>query len=418
MGSCGNFEQRLETRSGARRAVLLWSRISIRAPAAWQLRLNRQRTPVIAFPGPEDDGAIGCALEIEFGIDANFLPQPDLPDSPRMIESNIKSLLKLVHDLDDALPVETRRLWSESGENFAEKLHQALTAVADVRLACARRGISGTLLEQILHRFSQHFRHERLLQKCNLPLQRRWKVLDEERRSAADQNPKVGPDLEHARQKRVAGHVRHAEIGDHHLVTIRRGFKIAQRIEGLQMRLHFESQPLKILLDQLQQWRLIFHQQNLDLSCTHPLWSRCPSMIGSMRFHTEYLKFQTKQHRQYINITTEVDAALKKSGIREGMILVSAMHITAGVWVNDAEDGLLADIDEWLEKLAPFRENYRHHRTGETNGDSHLKSLLVHHQVIVPVTDGKLDFGPWQQVYYAEFDGQRPKRVIIKVMGE
>jgi secondary thiamine-phosphate synthase enzyme len=96
-----------------------------------------------------------------------------------------------------------------------------------------------------------------------------------------------------------------------------------------------------------------------------------------MRFHTEYLKFQTKQHREYINITGEVNAALKKSGIREGMILVSAMHITAGVWVNDAEDGLLADIDEWLEKLAPYRDNYRHHRTGETNGDSHLKSLLV-----------------------------------------
>ena len=143
-----------------------------------------------------------------------------------------------------------------------------------------------------------------------------------------------------------------------------------------------------------------------------------PRYHRPMRFHTEYLKFQTKQHRQYINITPEVDAALKKSGIREGMILVSAMHITAGVWVNDAEDGLLADIDEWLEKLAPFRENYRHHRTGETNGDSHLKSLMVHHQVIVPVTEGRLDFGPWQQVYYAEFDGQRPKRVIIKVMGE
>src|ERR1700722_16488127 len=136
------------------------------------------------------------------------------------------------------------------------------------------------------------------------------------------------------------------------------------------------------------------------------------------RFHTEYLKFQTKQHGQYVNITSEVDAALKKSGIREGMILVSAMDITAGVWVNDAEDGLLADIDEWLEQLAPFRENYRHHRTGETNGDSHLKSLIVHHQVIVPVTDGRLDFGPWQQVYYAEFDGQRAKRVIIKAMGE
>ena len=137
-----------------------------------------------------------------------------------------------------------------------------------------------------------------------------------------------------------------------------------------------------------------------------------------MRFHTEYLTFRIPQHRGYINITGEVESALRKSGVQEGMILVSAMHITAGVWVNDAEDGLLADIDEWLERLAPFRKDYRHHRTGETNGDSHLKALLVHHQVIVPVTAGKLDFGPWQQVYYAEFDGERPKRVIIKVMGE
>ena len=137
-----------------------------------------------------------------------------------------------------------------------------------------------------------------------------------------------------------------------------------------------------------------------------------------MRFHTAYPTFNTTQHREYINITPQVESALKKSAIQEGIILVSAMHITAGVWVNDAEDGLIADIDEWLEKLAPFRRDYRHHRTGETNGDSHLKSLLVHHQAIVPVTSGKLDFGPWQQVYYAEFDGRRPKRVIIKVMGE
>ncbi len=141
-------------------------------------------------------------------------------------------------------------------------------------------------------------------------------------------------------------------------------------------------------------------------------------MIGAMKFHTEYLTFKTKKHREFLNITSDVEAALRKSGIAEGMILVSAMHITAGVWVNDAEDGLLADIDEWLEKLAPFRQDYQHHRTGETNGDSHLKSLLVHHEVIVPVTKGRLDFGPWQQVYYAEFDGQRAKRVIIKVMGE
>lgn len=137
-----------------------------------------------------------------------------------------------------------------------------------------------------------------------------------------------------------------------------------------------------------------------------------------MQFHTEYLTFRTQKHREYINITPQVESALVKSGIREGMILVSAMHITAGIYVNDAEDGLIRDIDEWLEGLAPYRDDYRHHRTGETNGDSHLKSLIVHHEVIVPVTNGKLDFGPWQQVYYAEFDGQRSKRVIIKVMGE
>ena len=137
-----------------------------------------------------------------------------------------------------------------------------------------------------------------------------------------------------------------------------------------------------------------------------------------MKAHTEHLTFRTEKHRQYINITPQVDSALAVSGIREGMILVSAMHITAGVWVNDAEDGLLADIDEWLEKLAPFRRDYRHHHTGESNGDAHLKSLLVHHEVIVPVTGGRLDVGPWQQIYYAEFDGQRPKRLIVKVMGE
>ena len=137
-----------------------------------------------------------------------------------------------------------------------------------------------------------------------------------------------------------------------------------------------------------------------------------------MKFHTEYLWFNTKQHREFVHITDKVEQAVAKSGIREGMVLVSAMHITAGVWVNDAEDGLLQDIDEWLEKLAPFRPDYRHHQTGETNGDSHLKNLLVHNQVILPITDGKLDLGPWQAVYYAEFDGQRRKRAIIKVMGE
>ena len=137
-----------------------------------------------------------------------------------------------------------------------------------------------------------------------------------------------------------------------------------------------------------------------------------------MKSHTEYLWFNTKKQREFINITGEVQKALEKSQIREGLILASAMHITAGVYINDAEDGLIADIEEWLEKLAPFRRDYQHHGTGETNGDAHLKNLLVGHQVLVPVTNGKLDLGPWQQVYYAEFDGQRRKRVLIKVLGE
>jgi secondary thiamine-phosphate synthase enzyme len=137
-----------------------------------------------------------------------------------------------------------------------------------------------------------------------------------------------------------------------------------------------------------------------------------------MKFYTEYLIFNTQKTREYQNITYQVEKILKKSKIKEGMILVSAMHITAAVYVNDNEHGLIQDIDEWLENLAPFNINYRHHQTGETNGDSHLKSLLLHHEVIVPVTDGRLDFGPWQQIFYAEFDGQRQKRVIVKVMGE
>ncbi len=137
-----------------------------------------------------------------------------------------------------------------------------------------------------------------------------------------------------------------------------------------------------------------------------------------MKSVTEYLWFNTKSHREYINITDQVDAIVRKSGIAEGMVLVSAMHITAGVYINDAEDGLIKDIDEWLERMAPYKDDYRHHRTGETNGDAHLKSLLVHHEVIVPITKGKLDFGPWQQIYYAEFDGQRRKRVVVKVLGE
>ena len=137
-----------------------------------------------------------------------------------------------------------------------------------------------------------------------------------------------------------------------------------------------------------------------------------------MKFATEYLWFNTKKHREYINITHEVEKVIEKSGVREGMVLVSAMHITASIYVNDAESGIIQDIDEWLQKLTPEGVNYHHHRTGEVNGDAHLKNLLMHHQIIVPITSGKLDLGPWQQIYYAEFDGQRRKRVIIKAMGE
>lgn len=137
-----------------------------------------------------------------------------------------------------------------------------------------------------------------------------------------------------------------------------------------------------------------------------------------MKFHTEYLWFNTQNQREYINITNKVSEILAQSKIQEGMALVSAMHITAGVYVNDAESGIISDIDDWIEGLAPFNINYKHHRTGETNGDAHLKSLLIGHEVIVPVTEGRLDLGPWQQIYYAEFDGQRRKRLIVKIMGE
>ncbi len=137
-----------------------------------------------------------------------------------------------------------------------------------------------------------------------------------------------------------------------------------------------------------------------------------------MKSHTEYLWFNTANRREYINITDRVSAAVEKSGVREGLCLVSAMHITAAVYVNDAEMGLIEDIDEWLDSLAPYGKDYRHHRTGEDNGDAHLKNLIMHNQTVLPITDGHLDLGPWQAIYYAEFDGRRRKRAIIKVIGE
>jgi thiamine phosphate synthase YjbQ (UPF0047 family) len=153
-----------------------------------------------------------------------------------------------------------------------------------------------------------------------------------------------------------------------------------------------------------------------------------------MKSHTVYKTFQTERRREFVRITEDVADAVRVAEISEGMVLVSAMHITAAVWINDDEPGIQEDALEWLDKLAPpswsepanevAKEllpdpgDYRHHRGGEDNGDAHLKNLLVHHQVIVPVTDGRLDLGPWQQIFYVEFDGRRRKRLVIKVMGE
>jgi secondary thiamine-phosphate synthase enzyme len=137
-----------------------------------------------------------------------------------------------------------------------------------------------------------------------------------------------------------------------------------------------------------------------------------------MKVHTDYLWFNTKQRQEFVRITDQVSEIVSKSGVKEGMALVSAMHITAAVYVNDWEDGLIRDFQDWLEKLAPSGLDYRHHQTGEDNADAHLKRTLMGHQIILPITGGKLDLGPWEQVFYAEFDGRRRKRVVVKVMGE
>ncbi len=138
-----------------------------------------------------------------------------------------------------------------------------------------------------------------------------------------------------------------------------------------------------------------------------------------MKFLTEYLIFNTKEKREYINITSQVEEIVKKSGIKEGLVLVNPMHITASCYINDDENGLLADFDEFLEKIAPYDvKKYRHHQTGEDNGDSHIKRQLFGREVVVAITNGKLDFGPWEQIFYAEFDGKRSKKVLVKVLGE
>ena len=138
-----------------------------------------------------------------------------------------------------------------------------------------------------------------------------------------------------------------------------------------------------------------------------------------MKFKTAYLKFHTQKKREYINITDKVEEVVRQSGVKEGLVLVNPMHITASCYINDDERGLIEDFDEFLEKIAPYDlKKYRHHQTGEDNGDSHLKRQLFGREVVVAITGGKLDFGTWEQIFYAEFDGRRDKRVLIKVIGE
>jgi len=136
-----------------------------------------------------------------------------------------------------------------------------------------------------------------------------------------------------------------------------------------------------------------------------------------MLTHTDYLIFNTKKKQEFVRITDDVAAIVKTSGVVDGVALVSAMHITSGVYVNDWEEGLIHDFQVWLEKLAPAGLPYKHHQTGEDNADAHLKRTIMGHQVLLPITNGELDLGPWEQVFYAEFDGQRKKRVVVKVMG-
>ena len=137
-----------------------------------------------------------------------------------------------------------------------------------------------------------------------------------------------------------------------------------------------------------------------------------------MKVHTDYLWFNTAKQQEFVRITDQVAAIVEKSSVQDGMVLVSAMHITAGVYVNDWEEGLITDFKTWLEKLAPAGLDYQHHQTGEDNADAHLKRTIMGHQVLLPITNGKLDLGPWEQVFYAEFDGRRKKRVVVKVMGQ
>lgn len=140
-----------------------------------------------------------------------------------------------------------------------------------------------------------------------------------------------------------------------------------------------------------------------------------------MKSHTEYLTFNIPKRMDFVNVTSQIEAAVKKSGVREGLVLVNAMHITASVFINDDEPGLHEDYKKWLEELAPFDpspQRYKHNRTGEDNADAHHKRQIMGREVVAAITEGRLDLGPWEQIFYGEFDGRRPKRVLVKVIGE
>ena len=138
-----------------------------------------------------------------------------------------------------------------------------------------------------------------------------------------------------------------------------------------------------------------------------------------MKHFTQYLWFNTRNRQEFINITSEVGQAVVKSGVKEGLCLVNAMHITSSVFINDDESGLHQDFSAWLEKLAPYgKDKYKHNLSGEDNGDAHLKRTILGREVVAAITEGKLDFGPWEQIFYGEFDGQRKKRVLVKIIGE
>jgi len=161
----------------------------------------------------------------------------------------------------------------------------------------------------------------------------------------------------------------------------------------------------------LKTWQLLKEKDGED-----KIWYKRRAV--KMKSYTQYLWFNTEKRQEFINITPQIEKAVRESGVQEGLCLVNAMHITASVFINDDESGLHQDFMEWVEGLAPYRKHYNHNLTGEDNGDSHLKRTIMGREVMVAITNGKLDLGPWEQIFYGEFDGKRKKRVLIKIIGE